>query len=106
MLKKLIVMLCLLGFIIQPILCEVESSRYIRLHSTQSSKTKKRPRSVALPIEITIDEQYLNIVCENSMQDVCVYISNKSNGSIIYDEMVSFDRCKPPIKYPYKKESL
>ena len=56
-------------------------------HSTQSSKTKKRPRSVALPIEITIDEQYLNIVCENSMQDVCVYISNKSNGSIIYDEM-------------------
>ena len=57
MLKKIIVMLCLLGFIIQPILCEVESSRYIRLHSTQSSKTKKRPRSVALPIEITIDEQ-------------------------------------------------
>lgn len=89
MLRKLILMLCLLSFIVQPVLCETCSSRYIRLHSTLSTKTKKRLKSLELmPIEVTLNEKCLNIIWRERLGDICIIITKLDGGNIVYRKVV------------------
>lgn len=90
--KQIIVMLCLFGFLIQPLMCETCSSRYIHLHGTQSSTAKDRPKLVSsLPIRVEVHRQKMNIYLKQKFKYVHITISDGNDRKQINEDIVCDD---------------
>lgn len=83
----MILLLGLMIFITQPISSSLCSTRYIYVHSTESSKMKKKPRSLERPfIQAILNMRQIEVYFSSlPNSNVDILISNDITGKNIYE---------------------
>lgn len=94
MFKRFFLLYYLLSMVVVPVMPSVNSSRYIRLHGTESSKMKKRLRSIELlPIQasLNIEANSIEVSFFSVLNDVEIQIVNCNTGNIVYNNQIFVD---------------